>query len=233
MRKAIVMFSFVCLAMFPAFAQISAPSSSVTQQAATPSAQMAPMSYATTQNLDQLLQISQATVADLSRVRVDKWKTDDRYKDQSKANSQSLQRNLTAALPTLVQQVRANPNSLAANLKLYRNLNAVYDVLSSFSESVGAFGSKDDYNLLARDTSNIDNVRRSLADQLEQMAANQDAQVARLTAQIQAAQQQAAAAAPPKKVVIDDNAPPAKKTTSTTKKKTTSKPAAQQQTSPQ
>jgi len=169
------------------------------------------------------MQVSQDTVMNLGRVRVDKWKTDDRFKNQAKANSESLQRNLTAAMPTLIQAVRTNPNSIAAAVKLYRNLNAVYDVLESFSESTGAFGSKDDYNALARDTANLDNIRRSLADQLEQMATAHDAQIARLNAQIQAQQQQAAAA-PPKRVIVDDNAP-AKKSTTTKKKTTTTKPA--------
>ena len=54
----------------------------------------------------------------------------------------------------------------------------------AFTESAGAFGSKEDYNALARDTADLDNIRRNLADQLEQMASLQDAQVARLTAQL-------------------------------------------------
>ena len=222
-------FASVVLASASLFAQISAPSSnsdSVTQPT-TPQGQMAPTSFGTSQSLDQLLQVSQNTVMNLGRVRVDKWKTDDRFKDQAKANAESLQRNLTAALPTLIQGVRANPNSMAASVKLYRNLNAVYDVLESFSESTGAFGSKDDYNALARDTANLDNIRRNIADQVEQMATAQDAQLAKLNQQIQAQQQQAAAA-PPKRVVVDDNAP-AKKSSTSAKKKTGSKPAANPQ----
>jgi len=227
MRKTSFTFASVLFGCVSLFAQISAPASnsgSVTQQS-TAQGQMAPTTYATSQSLDQLMQVAQDTVMNLGRVRVDKWKTDERIKGQAKANAESLQRNLTAALPTLVQAVRANPNSMAASVKLYRNLNAVYDVLESFSESTGAFGSKDDYNALARDTSNLDNIRRNIADQVEQMATAQDAQLARLYQQIQAQQQQAAAT-PPKKVIVDDNTP-AKKTTS--KKKAATKPAANPQ----
>ncbi len=185
------------------------------------------MAYGASQSLEQLSQIAQATVNDLKTVRIDKWKTDERFKQQSRANSESLQRNLSAALPTLIQQIRANPSSLAANVKLYRNLNAVYDVMASFSESVGAFGSKDDYNALAKDTADLDGVRRTLADQLEQMAAAQDAQVTRLAAQLQAQQQQAAAAAtPPKRVIVDDNAPAPKKPVATKKKPAAKTPPA-------
>jgi hypothetical protein len=198
------------------YAQINAPSSG----SATPqSSPAAPMSYANSQSLAELERVAQNTVTDLGHVRVDRWRLSGRDKDDARSNSESLQRNLTAALPSLIQQVRANPASVAASIKLYRNLNAVYDVLASFSESAGAFGSKDDYSALAGDAASFDRIRRNLADQLEQMAANQDALVTRLTEQ---AKTQAAPApsSSPKRVVVDDNAP-AKKSTSTKKKPAT------------
>ncbi len=99
-------------------------------------------------------------------------------------------------------------------------------MLSSFTESAGAFGSKDDYNALARDTTDLDNIRRSLADQLEQMASLQDAQVARLTAQLKSQPATTATSTTPKKVVVDDGAPA--KTTTSTKKKTVPKPPSPQ-----
>ena len=49
------------------------------------------------------------TRVDLARLRFEKWKTDGNTKRQAEANAESVQRNLTAALPTIVQQVRANP----------------------------------------------------------------------------------------------------------------------------
>src|SRR5262249_14931097 len=141
--------------------------------------------------------------------QVAKWKTDQRYKDQARSNIDSLQRNLTSAVPALVQQLKANPASLAASVKLYRNLNAVYDVMASVAESTGAFGAKDEYGALANDTANLENIRRMIADQVEQMAANQDAQVTKQAAQIQQLSQQAAATPPPppKKVIVDDTTP--------------------------
>lgn len=227
MRKFMMISSLSALSSLLMFSQISAPGESVPQQSKAQASQMTPMGYGASQSIGQLEQLAKTTVTDLRRVRVDKWKTDDRYKNQARSNAESLERNLSEAVPTLVQQVRANPASLAANVKLYRNLNAVYDVLSSFSESAGAFGSKDDYSSLAQDTANLDNVRRSLADQLEQLASSQDAQVAQLTAQVRAQQATAAAATTtPKRVVVEDTAP-AKKTASA-KKKPTPKPTSPQ-----
>lgn len=179
--------------------------------------QPAPLPAGLAQPLVDLRQIANTTVSDLQEVRVDKWKANDDDKDRARSNIESLQRNLTAALPALEQQVRANPLSVAAVVKLYRNMTAVFDVLASVTESAGAFGNKSDYQQLATDTRNLDNVRRSLADQLEQMAENQDAQIGRLTAQLRAQQ---AASSPPKRVIVDDNAPASK--TSKSKKKTSS-----------
>lgn len=186
------------------------------------------MPLGVTQSLSQLDQVSRSAVVNLGRLRVDKWKVDSRDKDQARNNIESLQRNMTSALPSLMQQVRSNPGSLAASVKLYRNLNALYDVMASITESAGAFGSKDDYNALANDTANLDSVRRSVADDLEAMAMNSDNQVSRLTAQLRSQQQAAAASAsaPPKHVIVDDNAPAKKKPAKKKPAATAAKPAA-------
>lgn len=178
--------------------------------------------------LAQLNQVVEQSRVDLARLRVEKWKTDSNMKRQAEANVESVQRNLTAALPAIVQQVRANPGSVAATFKLYRNLNALYDVMMSLTESAGAFGPKDDYQALANDTAGLDNLRRSLADKVEAMAVARDAELAQLQTRVR---QAAAAAAPPKKIVIDENEAEKKSAKRTTTKK---KPAAAspQQTPP-
>jgi hypothetical protein len=166
----------------------------------------------------------------LGRLRVDKWKTNSDQKDQAQANIQSLQRNLSYALPELTSKIRQNPGDLSANFRLYRNLNALYDVLSNVAESAGAFGPKDQYEMLARPVSSIDQVRHDLGDRLDQLTANNQAELDRLRAQVQSIRQ-AEVAAPPKKIVIDDNAP-AKKPVKTRKpvaKKPAPKPAANPQ----
>lgn len=182
-----------------------------------------------TASLPQLNQLTESARVDLARLRIDKWKTDANDKRQTQANSESLQRNMTAALPAVVEQVRANPSSVAAAFKLYRNLNALYDVMSTVTEAAGAFGSREEYQALATDTTNLDNLRRSLADKVEAMAASRDTEIAQLQARARQAAA-AAAAAPPKKVVVDDTEPVKKSTKkSTTKKKTT---ATEQQNPP-
>jgi hypothetical protein len=163
-----------------------------------------PAAAQVTTTLPQLQRTVENARVDLARVRVDKWKTDSAVKQQAATNIESLQRNLTGALPTLVAAAQQNPSSLNASFKLYRNLNALYDVMSNVTESAGAFGAKDEYAALARDLDNLDTARRAFADAVDSMTAQRDADFARMQ---QAARQaaQAAAAAPPKKIVIDDN----------------------------
>lgn len=223
MRTLIV--PLLAIALLPVVqAQVSAPPPRTTGQpapGAPASMQTAPMPDISI-TLGRLNQVVEQSRVDLARLRVDKWKTDSSIKRQAESNTDSIQRNLTTALPTIVQQVRANPGSLSASFKLYRNLNALYDVMVSLTESAGAFGSKDEYQALNNDTANLDNLRRSLADQVEAMANSRDIEVA----QLQSRARQTAAqtvAAPPKKIVIDDNEPAKKQAKKTTTKK---KPAA-------
>ncbi len=172
----------------------------------------------------QLDETSRSAMADLGRLRVDKWKTDSGNKQQAEANVESLQRNLSSALPEIENRVRTTPQDMNANFKLYRNLTALYDVFASVAESAGAFGPKDQYEPLAQHAANFDRVRRAVADRIEQLATAKEMELSRLRNQVRLTQQQQAAQ-PPKKIVVDDNEPVRK-----TKKKKT--PATTTQTPP-
>ena len=169
--------------------------------------------------LSQIDQTAQNANQDIARVRIEKWKADGDTKRQAEARAQSIQRNIANALPVLVNQARQNPDSIAANFKLYRNVKALYDEFATLSEYAGAFGAKDDYRLLGTDAQNLDTLSRSLADRVETLASNVDTQMTQLRAQAAQARTQAAPNGP-KKIIVDDNAP-VKKT-----KKKTAKPTA-------
>lgn len=156
--------------------------------------------------LGRLDQISQSMQVNLAKLRIDRWKTDSSTKAQAEGNVTSLQRNLTSALPNVVGEVRNDPANLTNGLKLYRNVNALYEVLSAVTEYAGAFGSKDDYRSLGTDAANLDDARRLLADQLEGLASAKEAQIMQLRNQATAAQAAAPSAAP-KKIIVDDSAP--------------------------
>src|SRR5499433_636196 len=171
------------------------------------------VSYASVSQLNMLLgqleQASQATQVDLAKLRIEKWKTDSNSKHQAQSNVESMQRNLQSALPEMIAQLRGSPENLNSTFKLYRNLDALYDVFSSVVESAGAFGSKDDFQTLENDLNSLEKSRRAFADRLDSLSGSKDAELARLRMALQSAQA-SLAAQPPKKVVVDDNEPPKK-----------------------
>ena len=185
-----------------------------------------PVSYASVTQLNGLLSqleaTSKDTQADLVRLRIEKWKADGSYKKQALGNIDSIQRNLQGALPEIVTQLRNAPEDLPATFKLYRELDALYDVMGSVVEGTGAFGSKDDFQSISNDLRGFESARKQLAERIEGLASSKEAEITRLSAALKTAQT-AAAAEPPKKIVVDDNEPPKKPAS---KKKTTKKPAA-------
>lgn len=155
----------------------------------------------------QIEQTGQTTVQAIGDLRIRKWKADSEYKDLSQHNAESLQRNLTSALPVLTGAVRTAPQDLGAAFKLYRNVNALYDVLKSLTESAGAFGPKEDFQALGQSAMQLEQERMTLADYLEAMAQQQTAELKKLRAH-------AATPVPAPKKIIVDNEPekkPAKK----------------------
>jgi chromosome segregation ATPase len=172
--------------------------------------------------LAQLEESSKRTQADLAKLRIERWKTDGGSKKQMLANVDSIQRNLQGALPDIIAQLRVQPEDLPTTFKLYRNLDALYDVVGSVAEGAGAFGSKDDFQALSNDLNTFESTRKQLAQRIESLSSAKEAEIVRLRADLKAAQT-AIPAAPPKKIVVDDNEPPKKPAVK--KKKPAAKPA--------
>ena len=177
-------------------------------------AQGGAVSYASVTQLNELLTqldaTSKTTQADLARLRIERWKTDSSTKKQTLNDVESVQRNLQSALPEMIGQLRNSPEDLPATFKLYRNLDALYDVLSGIVESAGAFGPKDDFQSLSNDLSGFEGTRKQLADRTNNLANSKEQEIARLRVELKTAQA-AIPVAPPKKIIVDDNEPVKKK----------------------
>jgi hypothetical protein len=184
-----------------------------------------PVSYASVTQLNgmlaQLEASSKNTQADLVKLRIERWKADNAYRKQALGNVDSIQRNLQDALPGMIGQLRAAPEDLSATFKLYRNLDALYDVLGNVVEGAGAFGSKDDLQALSNDLNGFESTRKELAQRMENLSSAKESELVRLRTELKTAQA-AIPAAPPKKIVVDDNEPPKKPAV---KKKPAAKPA--------
>jgi hypothetical protein len=156
--------------------------------------------------LGQLEDTSKTTQVDLAKLRIERWKTDGSSKKQALADVDSVQRNLQNALPEMIGQLRNSPEDLTATFKLYRNLDALYSVLGGVVESAGAFGPKDDFQVVSNDLSSFESARKQLAERLENLAGSKEQEIVRLRTDLKAAQA-AIPAEPPKKIVIDDTEP--------------------------
>lgn len=155
--------------------------------------------------LNQINTASSNTQQDVAQLRIDKWKIDGDAKRRAESRAESISRNLTAALPGMLDAIRVAPNSLAANFKLYRNLSALNDPMAALADDA-ASGPKEDRNALALDLENFERARLALGERLERLTASADSDLAKLRVG-----SKNAAATGPKKIIIDDTAPPPKK----------------------
>lgn len=192
-----------------------------------PPPQGAAVSYASVTELNGLLAqleaASKATQDDLTKLRIERWKTDASFKKRSLADVDSIQRNLKNALPEIIGQIRNAPEDMPTTFRLYRNLDALYDVMGSVVESVGAFGSKDDFQVLSNDLTSFEGTRKQLAQRMENLTTSKEQEILRLRTDLKTAQA-AIPAAPPKKTIVDDTEPPKKPPVK--KKPVAKKPAA-------
>jgi hypothetical protein len=176
------------------------------------------------------LQIQQATSSanvNIGKLRIEKWKTDSQQKQQMQQVADSLQKNITNAVPGLISDVQTSRGGVLASFKLYHNLNVVYEFLSSMAEAAGAFGKREEYQPLEGDATALDTVRQNLSTYIEQAAGKMEA-ANRAAANSNSAQARQAPGTlvPGKKVVvIDENDTPPRKHPKSTKKKTSTPPA--------
>jgi len=202
------------LASVSALAITGTATIALAQQTSAPSnAAPPPVPYASVSELngilDQLKTTSTAIQGDLGRMRIDKWKTDGSTKRQTQGNVESVERNLQSGLPEIMSQVSSSPEDLAASFKLYRNLDALYDVFGSIVESAGAFGTKDEFQSLGNDMNGLETARRAMGERMQKLASAKEDELTRLRAQVKTLS--AAPPPPPKKIIVDDTEPAPKK----------------------
>lgn len=152
--------------------------------------------------LQQIRASAEKSDADVSRLRIEKWKLDPAGKQQAQAYSDSIRRNLTYSMPDLLLRIQAAPASLNANFRLYRTLNALCDTFSSLVDSAGNFGTREQYDPLAADLVQLDHLRHQMADRMDSLAGANDAELARLRAQVATSRGAKPAAS---KVVVNDS----------------------------
>jgi hypothetical protein len=152
----------------------------------------------------------QNTIANLN---VGRWKVPAEMRAAVQQDIGSMQRDLNATLPGLVAQAEASPAALSPAFAVFRNLDALYDVLLRITETAVLSGAGSDAVSLEDARAGLEDGRGKLGTWLLQSISAQDAQVVHLQSAL-AARPAAAPAAAPNKIVIDDgpqNSKPRKK----------------------
>jgi hypothetical protein len=171
--------------------------------------------------LGNSLQQVSISIAHLRRaldvVNVSKWKTPSDVRQTTASNVDSMQRDVSGTLPGLINAALADPSKVSAAFSVYRNVDALYDVLLRVSETAQLAGASRDAGLLEEQRALLENSRTQLGAALLTSAQAQEAEITHLRNAVVAA----TPPPPPSHTVIDDG--PATKPKSTRKR--THKPA--------
>lgn len=211
----------------PALMLSQAPPTSSEPSGAPPATVAGTPTSAIAPDLDRLQAVASQANTVIGRLGIQKWKTSSEARSTAQADADSAQRNLKSALPVLIDAVRSAPGDVNAEFKLYRNLNALYDVFGTLTEATRVFGQKGDYAELSQQSQTISSIRRKLGENLEQLTATTQKQLDQMRLQIKSQQEQlasaqAAAAEARKQVELAQAEPPKK--TATKKKAVAKKP---------
>ena len=142
----------------------------------------------------------------LAGLNVGRWKAPGEVRAVTQRDVDSIQRDLSATLPPLMDRARAQPASVIPRFAVYRNVDALYDVLLRVAETANLAAPQVEAASLQSCLSGLESARRDLGDAILKIADTQEKEVASLRAAVADAAAREAAAKPvePTKTVVDD-----------------------------
>jgi hypothetical protein len=187
MKPACVLLSVVLSATLSAQSSPPSPADSADKS-------VAASSGAASGDLGRLQAFASQSAQLIAALHIEKWKVNGAARSTAQANADSLHRNLTDVLPGLIESARANPTDVNAQFKLYRDVNALYEVLDGVTESSRIFGQKGQYESLSAQLRTLGSVRRNLGEGLEDLTASTQSELQQLRAEHKNDQQKLAMA---------------------------------------
>ena len=163
----------------------------------------------------------------LGQLTIDGWKASAAIRSEADENLRSVQHDLQATLPSLLAAADAAPDSTTKTMPVFRNVDALYDVMLRLDAAGRLAAPKDQISALDQALSSLSNARSALGDQVQANAEAQEAHVVRLQAALKAIPPPAPPPPPAAPVVCTP--PPVKKRTT---KPAVKKPAATPTSSP-
>jgi len=160
----------------------------------------------------------------ISALNISRWKAPGQVKTAAQQDTGSIQRDLSDTLPGLLSKADAAPTTVPPAFVVYRNIDALYDVLLRVSETASLAAPQGESDALFSSLNKLEAARSQLGDAILNASQQREDQIVKLEASVRAAAAAQAQAPQPKTTVVDDGtAPPspAKK-----KKKPAAKPPA-------
>lgn len=192
----------LCAASFAAHGQMAGTTQPVTRASAvTPPSSV----------LGQALADVQKTTANLD---ISRWRTSRGVREAVQQDVDSIQRDLTKTLPGLLAPADASPESIPQSFAVYRNVDALYDVLLRVSEVADFAAPDEEAETITASLQQLHASRDTLGDAILRVSQQHEAQMREFEAAMRAAKTEQAA--PRKETIIIDDGP---ERTSETRKK--------------
>jgi hypothetical protein len=159
-------------------------------------------------SLTDLDRIAMSTYADISALNIDRWGSQWRpgflkstRQKEAEHTAESVKRNLSDGLPTLIADVRTTHGSVSSTFRLYHDLTLVGEAMENLVSTAKFEGHQHESRGLADDCAALSRIRRNLSSYIEARAVMMDSKAATLASYTPARQSRPA---PVKKIVIDD-----------------------------
>ena len=144
----------------------------------------------------------------VSALNISRWKAPGQVKNAAQQDTGSIQRDLSDTLPGLLSKADAAPTSVPSAFVVYRNIDALYDVLLRVSETASLAAPQGESDALFSSLNKLETARSQLGDAILNASQQREDQVVKLEAAVRAAAATQAQAPPAKTTVIDDGAAP-------------------------
>ena len=158
-----------------------------------------------------------------SALNISRWKAPGSVREAAQQNVDSIQRDLGNTLPSLLAQADSATDSVPPSFAVYRNLDALYDVLLRVSETANLAASDNEADSIASSLRKLEAARAALGDAILHTSQRHEAQIAVLRAQARTVR--VVPEAQKRETIVDDG--PAGTPARRVRKKTTPKKPAQ------
>lgn len=173
-------FSFKAI---PAILVLSFTAASLGQTAEAP-APATPPAVSPSAILRPALANVQSTTAEL---KISKWKIPGSAREAAQEDVNSIQRDLGGTLPGLLASADAAPGSVPPSFAVYRNLDALYDVLLRISQKADLSAPSREAVAIASSLHELEAARRQLGDSILNTAQHHEARLVALESAVRAA----------------------------------------------